>query len=86
MHQFPIGNLHIIRIQGYLIAHCNDENDGYAEINLKEDKIGWHKAEPVERVYAKYDPNNNLPNNLSALPNQIEKEVKSLVRAVCVTN
>ena len=40
--------------EGYkitFIAHCRDEQDGYAELNLKEDKPGWKKAEPVERVY-----------------------------------
>ena len=39
--------------EGYnvtFIAHCHDEQDGYAELNLKEDKPGWQKAEPVERV------------------------------------
>ena len=35
---------------GTFIAHCNYENDGYAELNLKDDKPGWHKAETVERV------------------------------------
>ena len=39
---------------------------------MKEDKPGWQKAEPVERVYVKYDPNNNLPNNKATLPNQRE--------------
>ena len=30
--------------EGYkitFIAHCRDEQDGYAELNLKEDKPGW---------------------------------------------
>ena len=27
---------------------------------LKEDKPGWQKAEPVERVYIKYDPKKTL--------------------------
>ena len=65
-------DLHIISPQGIytpegykgtFIAHCHDEQDGYAELNLKEDKPGWQKAEHVERVYVKYDPNNNLPNH-----------------------
>ena len=43
------------------------------ELNLKEDKPGWLKAEPVERVYVKYDPKNNLPTNEATLPNQREK-------------
>ena len=68
------------------IAHCHDEQDGYAELNLKEDKPGWHKAKPVERVCVKYDPKNNLPTHEATLPNQIEKEVKLLASAVCVTN
>ena len=42
--------------KGTFIAHCHDEQDGYAELNLKEDKPGWQKVEPVERVYVKYDP------------------------------
>ena len=47
--------------KGNFIAHCHDDQDGYAELNLKEEKPGWQKAEPVERVYVKYDPKNNLP-------------------------
>ena len=46
--------------KGTFIAHCNDEQYGYAELNLKEDKPGWQKAKPVDRVYVKYDPKNNL--------------------------
>ena len=53
---------------------------------MKEDKPGWQKAEPVERVYVKYDQNNNLPTHEATFPNQIEKEVKALTSAVCVTN
>ena len=30
--------------KGTLIAHCHDEQDGYAELNLKEDNPGWQKA------------------------------------------
>ena len=30
--------------KGNFIAHCNDEQCGYAELNLKEDKPGWQKA------------------------------------------
>ena len=36
--------------KGTFIAHFHDEQDGYAELNLKEDKPGWQKAEPVERI------------------------------------
>ena len=68
------------------MAHCHDDHDGYAKLNLKEDKPGWHKAKPVERVYIKYNPKNNLPTHKATLPNQIEKEVKALESDVCVTN
>ena len=44
--------------KGNLIVNFNYEHD--AKINLKEDNQGWHKAEPVERFYIKYDPKNNL--------------------------
>ena len=53
---------------------------------MKEDKPGWHKAEPVERVYVKYDSKNNLPTHEANLPIQREKEAKELTNAVCVTN
>ena len=54
----------IQRSEGYkdaFIPHFHVEKDNYAWINLKEDKPGWQKAEPVERFYVKYDPKNNLP-------------------------
>ena len=53
---------------------------------MKEDKPGWQNAEPVERVYVKYDPKNNFPTHEATLPNQREKEVKALTSAVFVTN
>ena len=53
---------------------------------MKDDKPVWQKAKPVERVYVKYDTNNNLPNHKTTLPTQIEKEVKALTNYVCVTN
>ena len=53
---------------------------------MKEDKPGWQKAAPVERVYVKYDSKNNLPTHEATLPNQRNKEAKSLTNAVCVTN
>ena len=53
---------------------------------MKEDKPGWQKAKPVERVYVKYDPKNNLPTHEANLPNQREKDSKALKNAVCVTN
>ena len=75
--------------EGYkvtFISHCHNEHDSYAKLNLKEDKPGWKKAEPVERVYVKYDPNNNLPTHKATLPNQRDNKVKALTSAVCVTN
>ena len=72
--------------KGTFIAHCHDEQDGYAELNLKEDKPGWQKAEPVDRVYVKYDPNINLPNHEATLTNKIDKEAKELTSSVCATN
>ena len=27
--------------KGKFISHCHDEQDGYAELNLKEDNPGW---------------------------------------------
>ena len=87
--------LHIISPQGIrtsegymgtFIAHVHYEQYGYAELNLKEDKPGWKKAEPVERVYINYDPKNNLPTHEATLPNKREKEGKALTNAVCVTN
>ena len=53
---------------------------------MKEDKPGWQKAEPVERVNVKYEPKNNLPTHKATIPNQREKDFKSLTSAVCVTN
>ena len=53
---------------------------------MKEDKPGWQKDEPVERVYVKYYPKNNLPTHEATLSNQIEKEAKALTNVVCVTN
>ena len=53
---------------------------------MKEEQPGWQKAEPVERVYVKYDPKNNLPTREATLPNQRKKEAKSLTNSVCVTN
>ena len=83
---FPKG---IHTSEGFLstfIARCHDENDGYAELNLKEEKPCWQKAEPVERVYIKYDPKKNLPTHKVTLPSQRDKEVTALTSAVFVTN
>ena len=51
------------------MAHFHDDHDSYAELNLKENKPGWKKAEPVERFYVKYDPKNNLPTHKANLHN-----------------
>ena len=72
--------------KGNFIANCQDEKDGYAELNLKDDKPGWQKTKPLVRVYVKYDPKNNLPTHEATLPNQIEKEVDLLKSSVCATN
>ena len=53
---------------------------------MKDDKPGWQKAEPVQRVYVKYDPKNNLLTHEDIIPNQRYKEVKALEIVVCVTN
>ena len=58
----------------------------YVDLNLKKDKTGWQNAEPVERVYVKYDPNYNLQTHEATLPNYIEKDFKALSSAVCVSN
>ena len=83
--------LHIIYPQSILKSKgyaCNfiGEHDSYAELYLKEYKPGWQKAEPVEKIYIKYDPNSNPPTREDILPNQREKEVKALSFAVCITN
>ena len=72
--------------KGTLIAHFHDDKYGYAELNLKEDNPGRQKAKHVERVYVKYDPKNNLTTHEYTIPNQIEKELKELTSAICVTN
>ena len=56
--------------KGTFISHCCDEQDGYGELNLKEDKPGWQKEKPIERVCVKYDPKNNLPTHKTTLPNK----------------
>ena len=53
---------------------------------MKEDKTGWQKAEPVERVYIKYDARKKIPTHEDILPNQREKEVKALASSVFVNN
>ena len=52
---------------------------------MKEDMPGWQKAKPVERVYVKYEPNNNLPTHEATLPNPREKEAKALTDSVIFT-
>ena len=67
-------------------AYFYDEHDSYAELNLKEKKIGFQNAEPVERAYVKYDLKNNLPTHEATIPIQRENEVKVFSSALCVTN
>ena len=67
---YPKGICTSERYKGTFIAHCHDEQGGYADLNLKEDKPCWQKSKPVERVYVKYDPNNNLPTHEATLPSQ----------------
>ena len=56
--------------KGTFISHCHDENDSYVELNLKENKLGCYKDEPMERVYIKYYPNKNLPTHEAIIPNK----------------
>ena len=83
---YPQGIRILEGYSGIFIAHCHDDHDSHADLNFKEDNPGWQKVKPVERVYVKYDPKNNLKTHEAILPNQIYKEVKALASAVCVTN
>ena len=56
------------------------------DLNLKEDKPGWQKAEPMERVYIKYDTKKNLTAHEAILSNHREKEFNAFSSALCVTN
>ena len=56
--------------KGAFISHYNDEHYRHAGINLKEENPGWKKAKPVETVYIKYEPENNLPDHEYILPKQ----------------
>ena len=56
------------------------------DLNLKEDKKCWQKSEPVERVYIKYDPSNNLTTHKAIITDQRDKDIKALARTVYVTN
>ena len=71
---------------GTFVAHYQDDHDSYDNINLKQDKPGWKKAEPIERVYIKYDPKKNLPTHGAILPNQRYNKVKKFPSAVYITN
>ena len=57
--------------KGTFVSHCNDEHDSYSKLSLMEDHPGWQNAEPVERVYVKYDPKNNFSTHEATLPNHI---------------
>ena len=72
--------------KGTFMDHFHDEQDDYAELNLKEGKPGWQNSEPVERVYVNHDTKNNIPTQKYTFPNQREKEFKELASAVCVTH
>ena len=67
----PQGILTSEGYKGTFIAHFHDYQDGYAELSLKKYKPGWQKANPIERIYVKYEPKNNLPNHKATLPNHI---------------
>ena len=59
--------------EGYkcaFISYCHYEHDSYGELNVKDDKPGWKKANPVEMVNINYDPKNNPPTHEAILPNQ----------------
>ena len=58
--------------KGTFTDNFHDDHDSYVGLNLNEDKPGWQKVEPVERVYVKYEPNKNLPTHEAILPNQGE--------------
>ena len=76
---FIISPKGILTSNGYkvaFVAHCHDDNYRYVEINLTEYKPVWHKLNPVERVYIRYESNKNLPTHKSLIHNQIQKEVK----------
>ena len=53
---------------------------------MKEYKPGWKNTEPMERVYIKYDPNNNLPTHEAIIRNHIDKEANALEISLCVTD
>ena len=72
--------------KGTFISHCRDYHDGYAEVILKDDKPGWQKSEPVERVYVKYDPNFNLPTDQATLTNQRDNKVKVFTSSVWLSS
>ena len=71
--------------KGTFIAHCHNDHDSYTENNLKEDKPGWQKAKPLERVNIKYDPKNNFPTHDVIIPNQRENKDITFKTTVCVT-
>ena len=56
--------------KGTLIAHWQYEHDRYTELNLEEKNAGCRKAETLDRLYIKYEPNNNPPNPKYIIPNK----------------
>ena len=55
------------------------------KLNLKEDNIGCHNSEPVERLYIKYNPKNNLPTHEDLFSNHKDKNVKTLSDKIFAT-
>ena len=53
---------------------------------MKENNPDWQKNEPVERVYIKYDPSNNLTTHKAIITDQRDKDIKALASTVYVTN
>ena len=59
-------------IQGCLCSSFNGDNYRYVELNMTESETFLNKFKPVERVYIKYEQNNNVPTHKYLLTNQIE--------------
>ena len=72
--------------KGNFVASFHGENDSSSGLNLKDYKPGWHKAEPLEGLYIKYNPNNILRIHECVLHNHRDKNIMLLSRDVCVTN
>ena len=53
---------------------------------MNENRLGWQRAKPVNRVYVNDESKNNILTHDATLSNQIEKEVNALASDICVTN